>query len=256
MKVTAIGNRKGGVGKTSVTLGLATALRLAGKKVLVIDMDPQANLTEAMEAVGEYNVLDILHEGDVGTLGQAATPAGEHWGVDIITSPGAKLAHIETDSIMAPEFLLRTAAHESPELEAYDHVLIDLPPALGRLTLNALIWANDVLVVTEPERFSVNGVAEFLDTVRRIQAKPHLNPALRVKGIVVNKVSANAEHKFQMEQLEVSYPDMLLDPVLPLRTAVRDSISSGVPLTKLGGEGAALMRERFLDLARHMDKEN
>ncbi|MDI3279607.1 AAA family ATPase, partial [Arthrobacter sp. AL08] len=108
MKVTAIGNRKGGVGKTSVTLGLATGLRLIGKKVLVIDLDPQANATDALEGAGEFDIFDVLYGGEAGTLGQAITPTS--WsGIDLIPS-SESLARLETESIMTPEMRLKTAA--------------------------------------------------------------------------------------------------------------------------------------------------
>ncbi|MHA7146458.1 ParA family protein [Arthrobacter sp. TmT3-37] len=253
MRVTAIGNRKGGVGKTSVTLGLATGLALLGRKVLVIDLDPQADATVALEANGDFNIFDVLHGGEAGTLGQAITPSA--WsGIDVVPSV-EDLARMESESIMTPEMRLKTAAWNAPELEAYDHVLIDLPPALGRLTLNGLIWADRVLVVTEPTAFSVRGVAEFVETITKVQSLPHLNPDLQLAGFIVNKTSAplTGEHSFQIQQLRDAFGDQVLEPYLPTRTAMQDSVSSHAPLTKIKTTGGTVMTEKFVALARTID---
>lgn len=256
MKSIAIGNRKGGVGKTSVTLGLATGFALIGRKVLVIDLDPQANVSEALEADGEFDIFDVLHGGEAGTLGQAIT-ASSWAGIDVIPSSEA-LARMESESIMTPELRLKTAAWGAEELDAYDHVLIDLPPALGRLTLNGLIWADNVVAVTEPAAFSVRGVAEFLETVKKVQSLPHLNPALRFLGILINKTSSplTSEHSFQIQELQEVFQDQVLTPHLPLRTAMQDSASSRIPLTKINTRGAAVMTEKFVNLARTIDGAN
>ena len=256
MKVTAIGNRKGGVGKTSVTLGLATGLKLIGKKVLVIDLDPQANVTEALEGSGEFDVFDVLYGGDAGTLGQAITKTS--WpGIDLIPS-SESLARLESESLMTPELRLKTAAWGAEELMAYDHILLDLPPALGRLTLNGLIWADRVLAITEPAAFSVKGVTEFLETVKKVQSLPHLNPALEFLGIIINKTSSplTGEHAFQIGELEAAYGQDVRSPHLPLRTAMQDSVSSRAPLTKLNSRGAVIMTEKFVEHARFIDGVN
>ncbi|MBO1269513.1 ParA family protein [Arthrobacter cavernae] len=253
MKVTAVGNRKGGVGKTSVTLGLATGLRLIGKKVLVIDLDPQANVTEALEGTGEFDVFDVLYGGEAGTLGQAITETS--WsGIDLIPS-SESLARLESESMLTPELRLKTAAWGADELSEYDHILIDLPPALGRLTLNGLIWADRVLAVTEPAAFSVKGVTEFLETVKKVKSLPHLNPALEFMGIIINKTSSplTSEHAFQIGELEGTYGSDIKTPHLPLRTAMQDSVSTRSPLTKLSGRGAAIMTEKFVAHARFLD---
>jgi chromosome partitioning protein len=252
-KITAIGNRKGGVGKTSITLGLATALALMGKRVCVVDLDPQADATETLGGVGDFNIFDVLYGGEAGTLGQAAVPTT--WSrIDMV--PGSQdLLRIDTENLMGAEMRLRAAAQGSEELDVYDHVLIDLPPALGRLTLNGLIAADEVIVVTEPGTYSVRGVTEFLQTVEKVQAAPYLNPALIFAGIIVNKVSSplTGEHKFQIEQLTSEFGALVHEPYLPLRTALQDSQSAGIPLTKIGTRGASILTERFVEHARRIN---
>jgi len=255
-KITAIGNRKGGVGKTSVTLGLASGLVSLGQRVCVVDLDPQADITDTLGGAGDFNIFDVLYAGDMGTLGQAAVPSS--WdGIDVV--PGSQdLARVDTESLVGAELRLKAAAQSSVELDAYDHVLIDLPPALGRLTLNGLIAAHHVVVVTEPGAYSVRGVAEFLQTVEKVQAAPYLNPDLVFSGIIINKVSSprTAEHKFQIEQLLEAFGDQVHEPFLPLRTAMQDSQSGGVPLAKVGTRGAAILSEYFTQHAKRIHGGN
>ncbi|WP_236553712.1 MULTISPECIES: ParA family protein [Rathayibacter] len=251
--ITAVGNRKGGVGKTAEVLGVATGLMLMRRKVLVIDLDPQADASTALEAEGDLDVFDVLYGGVTGSIGEAITKSS--WtGIDVVRSSEA-LFRMETESLMGAEVRLKTVMWESPELAEYDHILIDLPPALGRLTVNGLLAATQVLVVTEPTSFAVRGVGEFLDTVRQVTAMPHLNPSLKTAGIVVNKTSSplTSEHSFQLEELRAAYGDLLVEPYLPTWTAMQDSASARVPLTKLSGRRPAILTERFVAHARHLE---
>lgn len=252
-RITSIGNRKGGVGKTSVTLGLATALHLMGKRVCVVDLDPQANATSTLGGDPEFNIFDVLYAGETGTLGQAAVPS-DWTGIDLVAGT-EDLARIDTENLVGAELRLKAAAQDSAELDAYDHVLIDLPPAVGRLTLNGLIASDDVLVVTEPETFAVDGVQAFLAAMKKVQGASYLNPQLKLAGIVVNKVKSplTAEHKFQIEQLEDVFGDDMLKPYLPLRTAMTDSQSGRIPLSQIPTRGAAILTERLVEHARRLN---
>lgn len=254
--VTAIGNQKGGVGKTSTLLGLAAALAAAGRRVLVVDLDAQANASTALGAEGEFDIYDVLSGGDPGTLGQATVSTG--WdGVDVV--PGTRqAARIEVESMIAPELRLKSAADGAAELDRYDDVLLDLPPNLGRLTLNGLIYADRVLVVTEAASFSVGGVQEFLDTVAAVRRSPHLNPGLLFAGIIVNKTHTplTNEHAYQLDQLTEAFGDRVRRPVLPRRSAVEDAASARQPITALTGEGARTMSQLYGQHARWMIEES
>ena len=255
-RITAVGNRKGGVGKTSVTLGLANALTQLGKRVCVVDLDPQADATDTLQVSGEFDIFDVLYAGETGTLGQVAV-ASTWEGVHVV--PGTQnLARIDTENLVGAEMRLRAVLTDSPELEEFDHVLVDLPPALGRLTLNGLIAADRIVVVAEPAAYSVRGVSEFLDTVKKVQAASYLNPGLTFGGIIVNKVSSpvTAEHAFQIEQLKDAFGKDLHEPFLPMRTAMQDSQSAGIPLHRVGTRGAMILSERFVEHARRLDGEN
>lgn len=248
-RIQAIGSRKGGVGKTTVVLGQADALVQRGRRVLVIDLDPQSDATSVLGRNGEYSVFDVLHAGDAGTLGAAIAPTG--WkGVDLIAG-SPDLARIESESLLTPELRLKMTAWGSSELDDYDDILIDTPPALGRLTLNALLWADSTIVVTDPTAFGLTGVGQYLDTVAKVRSLPHLNPSLRFDGIVVNRVTPRltSEHRFRLQELEETYDEVLLRPFLPERTAVQDAESRRLPLSSLAAPGALVLAERFAMLS-------
>lgn len=252
---TAIGNQKGGVGKTATTLGLASALAALGRRVLVLDVDAQANASSTLDAVGEFDMYDVLSSDEPGTLGQAIVETA--WsGVSAV--PGSKqLIRIEAETMLMPELRLQSALWQVPELADFDDVLIDLPPALGRLTLNGLIVADRVVVVTEPASYSVEAVAKFLETVAAVRRSPQLNPTLRVAGIVVNKAHTplTNEHAFQIAQLRDVFGETVRLPVLPRRAAVEDAASSHRAITSLSGEGAAVMSQLYGEHAQWMIKE-
>ncbi|MBF4514053.1 ParA family protein [Plantibacter sp. VKM Ac-2885] len=244
----AIGSRKGGVGKTTVVLGRADALAQAGRKVLVIDLDPQSDATTVLGRHSEYTAFDVLYAGDAGTLGAAAAPTD--WkNVDLIAG-SPDLARIESESLLTPELRLKTSAWGSAQLDGYDDILIDTPPALGRLTLNALLWSDSTIVVTDPTAFGLTGVGQYLETVAKVRALPHLNPSLRFAGIVVNRVTPRltSEHRYRVEELEATYGEVLLRPFLPERTAMQDAESRRRPLSSLTSPGALVLTERFAAL--------
>lgn len=113
--ITAIGNRKGGVGKTSVTRGLVSGLASPGQRVCVVDLVPQADITDTLGGVGDFNIFDVLYAGDVGTLGQAAVPSDRE-GIDVV--PGSQdLARIDTESLVGAALRLKAAAQGSDELD-------------------------------------------------------------------------------------------------------------------------------------------
>lgn len=236
--VISVCNQKGGVGKTTVILGLADAMNRAGLRVLVVDADPQANATANLGVTAPaFTLNDVLtvdgqtREIQVGVIADAVVPAGEGWaGVGVVASELA-LAAREQDQDIGREYRLRVAMDGA--LDAWDVVLIDCPPSLGQLTVNALTAATSVVFVTEPRAASVEGLASMTRTVRVV--RQHFNPGLHWAGIVVNRHRSNRLDGVEwVQQLRTDYGDHLLEPFLPEREVMATAASAAAPVSAFG----------------------
>lgn len=229
MVKVAVVNQKGGVGKTTVTLGLAGAAMARGWRVLVVDLDPQANATTALGvSAPPFDANDVLVADRRGAAAEAIAPSG--WGVQVEVLAGSlNLAHRETDVGIGTEFRLRTALDG---VSGYELVLIDCPPSLGRLTVNGLVAADAALVVTEPAAPSLHGVELVLDTCRIVAQ--HYNDGLRVAGIVVNKMPAQgSEAAYRLAELRAAY-DFVWDPPLRPRVVLGEALGAHAPVQAFG----------------------
>lgn len=182
-RILAVVNQKGGVGKTTTAINLATALAATGEKVLLVDLDPQGNastgigIPTAQRKIGTYALLLD------GAAPAAAIMASFVPNLSIIAAePDLAGAEIELVSVDRREFRLRSALH-SADLAGFNYVLIDCPPSLGLLTLNGLVAADAVLVPLQCEFFALEGLSQLMRTVERVRHA--LNPKLTVQGIVL-----------------------------------------------------------------------
>ncbi len=201
MRVIALMNQKGGVGKTTTTVNLGAAIAELGQRVLLIDMDPQAHLTinygvnPTPETITLYNVLV-----DDTPLLDAMIGLDKNIGL-IPSFIDLAASEIELVSVLGRETLLRKrieAAIADPSGEFdYDYVLLDCPPSLGLLTLNALAVADEVLVPMQPQFLPMQGVAKLFDTVRKV--KQRMNPKLRVLGIVLTMFDSQTKLSNEVE---------------------------------------------------------
>jgi chromosome partitioning protein len=179
VEIYAFANQKGGVGKTTVTLGVAAALASQNRSVLLVDLDPQASATKVLgvEAEERHTIADVLLEPDRFSLSDVLVGTG--WGFDLAPAETA-LASRESRRVTADEFILR---RQLADVVGYDVALVDCPPSLGLLTLNALTAASRLVVVTEASFLALQGSDELLETHELVCA--HYNGELELAGVIV-----------------------------------------------------------------------
>jgi chromosome partitioning protein len=189
MRIIALMNQKGGVGKTTTTANLGAALALSGKKVCLIDVDPQAHLTinyglePSEERVSLYDVL-----AEEKTFEQAMHKVGDNTWI-VPSSIDLAGAEIELVSVIGREMLLKKAVDASKV--QFDYILIDCPPSLGILTINALSLAKEVIIPMQPQFLPLQGMAKLLETVNLVHKR--MNPELKVSGVVLTMFDAQAK---------------------------------------------------------------
>lgn len=250
--IIAVANQKGGVGKTAVTLGLASAASAAGLRTLVVDMDPQGNTTTGLGVVdAEFTINDVLYADQSGVAFDAvvSTP----WSGVSVVPANLSLAQRDADQQLGAEMRLRKAL-DSPDLLAeFDLVLIDCQPSVGKLVSNALIAATGVLIVTEPSIDASYGVSNVLNTIDTV--REHYNPDLEVLGIVLNKVPPRSrEADYRAAELSEALGDQLWEPVIPLRTVLTESRGARAPIHSYGGRATDLISIFDIFLARISSK--
>lgn len=237
-KIIAFGNQKGGVGKTSITVAVAESLAHRNHKVLVLDLDQQgsASIVLGAEITAEtLTMYDVLKANTPGCIDDAIIPTT--WENISVVPADETLAALAEESLMAAEQRLKTAFIEAEKLEEFDYVLMDLPPSLGRLTLNGLVAAQQVFAVTAPAALSVQGLTHFESTINEIK-KIRLNPDLDFSGVIINMADTRrGEDKFQIEQINENWENVL-SPVMPARAAVADMASTHLPIRQTGNSGA------------------
>lgn len=218
---------KGGVGKTTVTLGLASAAWKRNWRTLVIDLDPQANATIGLGVDDPVlTVSDVLADSRPGIASEAitATTWGDH--VTVLASE-ASLENRTQSTGQHSAQRLRVALASIPRQQ--DIVLIDCPPSLGEMTRNALHVANTALVVTEPGFFALRGAQQALEAIDTIRKTT--NPGLTRSVVVVNRARMTvAEHRQRVQELEEFYGNLVSPTRIPERNAIPQSEAAGMPI--------------------------
>lgn len=246
--VLSISSLKGGVGKTTVTLGLTSASFARGLRTLVVDLDPQSDASTGMDisVQGHLNISDVLASPKEKVVRSAISPSGWTRGrpgkVDVlIGSPSAINFDGPHPSIRDIWKLEEALAH----LEAdYDIVLIDSAPSLNALTRTAWAASDRVAIVTEPGLFSVAAADRALRAIEEIRRG--LSPRLQPLGIIVNRAKVQSlEHQFRIKELRDMFGPLVLSPQLPERTSLQQAQGAAKPLHVWPGESAQEMAHYF-----------
>lgn len=245
MTVVSVLSLKGGVGKTTCVLGLAGAAWARNLSVLVIDADPQANASAALDLPPHvYSLGDVLADARPGIAGDAIVPSG--WGPRLHVLPSEEaLAHRNRPE--GPDSATRLRVSLTGVAERYDLVLIDCPPSLDELTRNALAAAHSALIVTEPGFFALQGATRALAAIEA--ARDSLNLRLRPAGICVNRLRTQLnEHRYRLDELHAAFPNLIIDPPIPERSAVQQAQGASVPIQAWPSPGAREAVEAFDDV--------
>ena len=227
--VVAVANQKGGVGKTTTAVNLGASIADAGYPTLLVDLDPQCNATVALGLPkdGGGSVYDCL-SGEL-ALTAAAVPSGIK-GLDVVPStPDLAGANVELPRIEGSETTLRDRL--GSVRDRYLFTLLDCPPSLGPLTVNALVAADKVIVPVQTEYFALEGLAGLLDTLSLIQRE--MNPRLTVAGMVLTMHDGRTRLAQDVErEVRQHFPELVFDAVIPRNVRVGEAPSYGLPVIR------------------------
>ena len=247
-RIFCIANQKGGVGKTTTTVNLAAGLARLGRRVLVVDLDPQGNATMGSgvdKRTLDPSVYDVLLES--ASIAEARRPSPKA-GYDVVGA-NRELAGAEVELVGVERRDRRLRGALAEVGDAYDFVLIDCPPSLSLLTLNGLAAAHGVVVPMQCEYFALEGLSDLVNTIKQVHA--NINPQLEVIGILRVMFDARITLQAQVsEQLKAHFGDRVFDTVIPRNVRLAEAPSYGMP--GLVFDPASKGAQAFLDFSREM----
>lgn len=247
-KILAIANQKGGVGKTTTSVSLSACLAYIGQKVLMVDIDPQGNATSGAgidKADVEQCIYDVLVD-DV----EASTVIMETKVENLYAIPATiQLAGAEIELVptISREVRLKRALEEVQS--QYDYIVIDCPPSLGLLTLNALTAADAVLIPVQCEYYALEGLSQLLNTVRLVQK--HLNHDLKIEGVLLTMLDARTNLGLQViEEVKKYFQDKVYQTIIPRNVRLSEAPSHGEPIIIYDPKSRGA--EVYLELAKDL----
>ena len=258
MRTVAVLSLKGGVGKTSVVLGLAGAALQRKIRTLVVDLDPQGNCTATLEPGPTTSTLaDVLANPRRSVLRDAITSSSWGEGLDVLVGGEDAEAYNRPDPDRAGLTRLHHALSKvdtMPDSSPYRLILLDCPPSLSQLTRCALVAADRALLVTEPSIHAVAGVQRAFEAV---QHEREHNPDLQPLGVVVNRVrTRSTEHAYRINELQEIFGPLVLPTALPDRAAVQHAQGAGQPIQRWNTPGARQVAVAFEVLLTRMLRSN
>ena len=242
-KIMAVVTQKGGVGKTTSAVNLAASLGEMGKKCLLVDIDSQGNATSGVgvdKRQVEKSTYDMLVGNGDGRDAILATPYENLW----ILPASVGLAGAEIEMVDVPHREKRLKAALAPCRDAFDYILIDCPPALGLLTLNALVAADTFLIPAQPEYYALEGLSQLIATVR--QVKRTYNPTLELEGVMFTMYDGRTNLTQQVvAEVKKFFPRKVYGTVIPRTVRLAEAPSYGMPINYYDkkGKGAVAYRE-------------
>jgi chromosome partitioning protein len=231
-RVIAVTNQKGGVGKTTTTINLAASLALADQRVLLVDVDPQGNLTSGVGLRGHTSPAGTIYDGitaDLATLDRSAFILDTSVAGLKAIAADRNLTGAEIELVSYPNREQRLRDFLAPLRDGFDYVLIDCPPSLGLLTLNALVAADAVLIPLHCEYFALEGLADLVATLRRVRAS--LNPALDIEGVLLTMHDERTNLGQQVARdVREFFKEKVFETAIPRNVRLAEAPSHGKPV--------------------------
>ncbi|HBS60479.1 MAG TPA: sporulation initiation inhibitor Soj [Firmicutes bacterium] len=248
VRVIAVANQKGGVGKTTTAVNLSACLAELGKKVLLIDIDPQGNTTSGL-GYNKYDLKQCVYDALINDvpMDQIIVPTA----YDNLSLLPATIqlagAEIELVAVISREAKLKRALDKTKH--RFDYVIIDCPPSLGLLTINALTAAHSVLVPIQCEFYALEGLSQLMNSIQLVQK--HLNPALALEGVVLTMFDARTNLSIQVvDEVKAHFRNKVYSTIIPRNVKLSEAPSHGLPIITYDAKSKGA--EVYMELAKEV----